>query len=280
MGNTKLDLRRRATKKKQRLPHLNKGTTPSKRTRRPVGRDALGKQGELAFRSWGGARKGAGRKPKGARPLVPHDTRPAHKASRPVLVTTRVAAGLPSLRRSGEADCIRMAFERASKRARFQVEHHSIQSNHLHLIVEAEDRRALSRGVQGVLIRIARSLNRLWGRRGRVFGDRFHERELSSPRQVRNALVYVLQNSRKHGVWVDGPDPFSSGPEFDGWLTRVVGPAERADARGAGRAASAPGHRELRLAGRCPVPQAKTWMLSVGWSRHGLIDLRESPAGS
>jgi hypothetical protein len=148
------------------------------------------------------------------------------------------------------------------------------------LIVEAEDRRALSRGVQGVLIRIARSLNRLWGRRGRVFGDRFHERELSSPRQVRNALVYVLQNSRKHGVWVDGPDPFSSGPEFDGWLTRVVGPAERADARGAGRAASAPGHRELRLAGRCPVPQAKTWMLSVGWSRHGLIDLRESPAGS
>ena len=286
MGNQKLERRGRSLKKDQRPLRPDAGRKSSDRTsstgRRGAhrGQGRIGKQGELEFRSWGGARKGAGRKPKGARPLVAHDARPPHKESLPVLVTTRVAAGLPSLRRPAEAARIRAALERASGSARFQVVHHSIQSNHLHLIVEATDRRALSRGVQGLLIRVARALNRLWGRRGRVFGDRFHERELCNPRQVRNALVYVLQNSRKHGIWVDGPDPFSSGPEFDGWLTRVVGAAGGGRERGAGSATSSPGHRELRLAGRSLVPRPKTWMLSVGWCRHGLIDPRESPARS
>jgi len=126
-----------------------------------------------------------------------------------VLVTTRLAPGLPSLRKPSEAARIRVALANVNEivgraeqendkgLALFQVVHHSIQSNHLHLIVEAANRRALSRGVQGLLVRIARALNRLWRRCGSVFADRFHERELCNPRQVRNALVYVLQNLRK-----------------------------------------------------------------------------------
>ncbi len=200
----------------------------------------------------------------------------------------------------------------ASSPAPFQVVHHSIQSNHLHLIVEADDRSSLTAGMRGLLVRIARALNRLWKRSGPVFADRFHEHELRKPREVRNALVYVLQNLRKHGIALSGPDPLSSGPEFDGW---DAGSADREGARGSSRSgplrfgadrawpsgkathagktqgprASAGallfggsarrGASSLFRAARAEVPRAKTWLLGVGWRVHGLIDLRESPRG-
>ncbi|SRR5258706_2903777 len=252
-----------------------------------AGRKPRAMQRELVFRSWGGARKGAGRKPKGERALAPHVARPAHKSRFPVLVTTRVRPGLKSLRRPAEAALIRGALANATLdceaqargRAQFHVVHHSIQSNHLHLIVEASDRRALSAGMRGLLVRVARALNRLWGRSGSVFADRFHERALLNPRQVRNALVYVLQNLRKHGIHLSGPDPFSSGPEFDGWRAKHVtggGAVQRADP-GRGASLGCCGPSGMRRAARGAIPSPKTWLLGVGWQRHGLIDPHEVP---
>jgi REP element-mobilizing transposase RayT len=46
----------------------------------------------------------------------------------------------------------------------------SVMGNHLHLIVESDD----SRAMQGRNIRIAKALNRMMGPKGRVFADRFH----------------------------------------------------------------------------------------------------------
>jgi hypothetical protein len=216
-----------------------------------------------------------------------------------VLITTRIRPGLPSLRRSGEAAQIRAALASSSLAgsgitegvvsargggtargvAPFQVVHYSIQSNHLHLIVEAEDRAAMTTGMRALLVRIARALNRLWDRAGSVFADRFHERTLLNPRQVRNALVYVLQNLRKHGICLAGPDPFSSGPEFDGW--RTEGPAARGpEGAGSSRpAGGALGRAPVTLlrAERAGIPNPKTWLLDVGWRRHGLIDPCECP---
>jgi len=65
----------------------------------------------------------------------------------------------------------------------------SVQRDHIHLLVEAPDGRALSRGLQGLAIRIAKGVNRILGRRGRVWADRFHARALRTPREVRNALI-------------------------------------------------------------------------------------------
>ena len=257
-------------------------------------------QMELPFRSRGGARKGAGRKPKGERAMNPHAKRPTHKARFPVLVTTRLQNGLPSLRNLREATRIRAAFGVANQLGAgqgFRIVHHSIQTNHLHLIVEADDRRVLSRGTQGLLVRIARALNRLWRRSGSVFVDRFHERSLENPRQVRNALVYVLQNLRKHKIELAGPDPYSSAAEFRGWRSGR-GPSSAPLARPAPVSPTRPGGvriggdstallspllrtppgpllRALRAAAASP----KTWLLETGWMRHGLIDPRESPRG-
>jgi len=49
-------------------------------------------------------------------------------------------------------------------------------------------------------IRVAKGLNKLWARRGKVFADHYHDRILRTPREVRNALCYVLHNAKKHGL--------------------------------------------------------------------------------
>jgi putative transposase len=317
----------RSTRASGRNSKGEANTRPKPRRRGKV------RQAELGFRSWGGVRKGAGRKPKGERAGVAHISRPDHKARFPLLITSRLCPGLRSLRHEREAECLRRALAAANRAAAancavvpndapaahgpgaargvgssspapFQVVHHSIQSNHLHLIVEADDRAALTSGMRGLLVRIARALNRLWKRSGPVFADRFHEHELRKPREVRNALVYVLQNLRKHGITLAGPDPLSSGPEFDGWGTGIVeGAGARVHGRngsprfGADRAASTAreacgasqgtstelggfavaGVPSFLRAARAEVPRAKTWLLGIGWKTHGLIDPRESP---
>lgn len=90
----------------------------------------------------------------------------------------------------------------------------------MHLIVESEDHRSLLSGVRGLMVRIARRLNRLLRRRGRFWADRWHGRDLEGPRQVRSALVYVLQNHKKHAR--SAPlDPLSSAGPFDGFASAL-----------------------------------------------------------
>jgi len=230
------------------------------------------RQKSFEFKSWGGARRGAGRKPKGGRAGLPHRARSAHDANLPVQITTRLQAGLGTLRRPDELALIRRALERSRERGTFRVVHHSVQSNHLHLIVEAHDRQALSLGMRGLLVRIARALNRLWRRQGSVFADRFHERALRTPREVRQSLVYVLQNARKHGIGFRGPDPYSSGDRFDGWAN--AGEFEAGSATAGPEAGKRSAWGELL---ERSVAAARTWLLSIGWKRWGLIHTRESP---
>ena len=227
---------------------------------RPRGRRSSGTQCELPFRTWGGRRAGAGRKPKGPRAGVPHVSRPEHQARHPVHVTLRAVPRLPSLRRQTVFLEIRRAFASCSS-ARFRLVHFSVQSNHVHLLVEASDRDSLSHGARGLSIRLARTVNRVVGRRGRVWGDRYHARPLSTPREVRHGVAYILCNWRKHVDGARGFDPCTSAPWFDGWRTpRPPDPRHRN-----------PEHPP-------PVVSPRTWLGSTGWRRDGLIDVRERPA--
>jgi hypothetical protein len=209
----------------------------------------------------GGKRDGAGRKPKGERALVSHAKRGRVDRHTPVHVTMHVADGLPSLRAPDAFARVVAALCGASDRPDCRVVHVSVQSTHLHMIVEARDEIALGRSMKGLAVRIARAVNSLWSRSGTVFRDRFHAESLGSPRQVRNALVYVLNNARKHGLHAVGHcDPCSSGDAFDGWL----------DAPGA-RIDSA----DIPITAACRSPES--WLLRDGWKRHGLIGLHEVP---
>ena len=237
------------------------------------GRRRRPRQLPLAFpMSWGGARVGAGRKPCAARRLAPHRARPTHEAAHPVHVTLR--SSFRPLRSQHVFPTLGLAIRGATRRdtQRFRVLHFSVQWDHIHLVAEASDKRALSAGVRSVAIRIARAVNELVGRKGRFWADRWFGRVLATPRQVRTALVYVLANFRKHAKRPVGRgiDAFSSAWHFDGF---------RGHEAGAGLPRAGPSfHRAL--APYVVVSAPRTWLGATGWRRAGLIDVGEGPRES
>jgi putative transposase len=220
------------------------------------------RQGELPLQErfgWGGRRDGAGRRST-PRSRVRHRARAEHDEGHPVHVTLRAVREVGHLRAKKPFQEIRDAIRAGSRRGEFRVVCFSVQHNHLHLIVEAPDARTLSRGMQGLAIRIARALNRLLHRSGPVFGDRYHRHDLSTPRETRAAIAYVLQNWRKHAsergqACERGPDPCSSGPWFDGWSKPIPAPREPP-----------------------PIADAETWLFATGWRIHAPIGFDETPA--
>jgi REP element-mobilizing transposase RayT len=166
---------------------------------------------QLAFklRTRGGRRAGAGRKPKGKKALVSHAARPKFARATPAHVTLRVAENVPNLRSSRRFAIVRQCFADARGRFGMRLVEFSVLSNHLHLVVEANSSEALSRGMQGLCIRLAMALNRALSRTGAVFADHFHARLLRSPTEVLNAIRYVIGNAARHYAEA-GPDVFSS----------------------------------------------------------------------
>ncbi len=220
-------------------------------------------------KGWGGWRPNAGRKPSGRRVGPAHRARPELSRHHPVHVVLKTAPEVGRLRKPKAYRALRSAAAHVLGRGDFRIVHISIQHNHVHLVVEADDREALARGVQAFSIVAAKRLNAELGRpRGRVFIHRYHATVLSTPKQARHCLAYVLNNWRRHKEDRGGPaeqrariDPYSSGIRFDGW--RGV----------AGTFPVPPGYDPL------PTAAPTTWLLTTGWRRHGPIDPREVPRG-
>ena len=206
--------------------------------------------------NWGGKRRGAGRKPKGERAGVSHAKRPEIDPRHPLHVTLKIRKGIANLRMWTVLDLFHSIVREINAREGkpVQIVEFSIQTDHVHMIVEAESKEELSSTMNSLGTSFARGINKLRKRSGRVYLERYHSVAVDTPAAVRYLLVYVLNNGRKHLTWMHGcPDPFSSGPQFEGW----------ADWKGA----------ETRRW----LPRARTWLLSVGWKRHGLISIHESP---
>jgi REP element-mobilizing transposase RayT len=222
----------------------------------------------------GGKRRGAGRKPKGARAGERHQARPAFKPYHALHVVMRVAPGVGSLRRRAMYKALRDATITAALRERFRIVHISLQRTHVHMIVEAEHKAALARGMQGFQISAARHINTALGdgkqrRRGPVFADRYHLEVITTPTRARHAISYVLNNFRKHREDREWPastwlvDAFSSGISFPDW-------------------------KELQdeewmwpireTYDPLIVRRPTTWLLADGWKKAGEISAREVPS--
>ncbi|MBK7397481.1 MAG: hypothetical protein IPJ34_14600 [Myxococcales bacterium] len=200
-----------------------------------------------AGRGRGGARKGAGR------PRLPesesHRARPPVSPQVPQHLTLRMAEHVWNLRAERCFGPIRRAIG-AVQREGFRVVHYTVQGNHLHLVVEAQDRAALVFGLRSLTVRIGRALNRVMQRRGRVLDGRPHVRALRTPTEVKNVLRYVLLNRSHHLPDAPWLDECSTAPWFDDWAALEVS-----------RPPSGPPPPE-----RVDRP-ARTWLLSVGYRR-------------
>ena len=202
----------------------------------------MARQLALGLKQRAGKRSGAGR-PRldgSDKKGVPHLLRPELARRHPVHVTLKARAGVGYLRGQVCVNAIDKAFLAGRARFGLRLAHYSVQGNHLHLIVEAEDKQALSRGLQGLTIRLARGLNRALRRSGKLFADRYRAHVLQSPREVAHALRYVLQNFRKHS-WQQLADGFVDACSSARFLGGVPDEA--------------------------PVLPPRTWLLRVGWQR-------------
>jgi REP element-mobilizing transposase RayT len=228
-------------------------------------------------KSRGGKRRGAGRPPKGPRAGAPHKKRPVLHARHPVHVTLRAVDAVGSLRRRHVYHAIREATITTARREDFRIVHASIQRTHVHLLVEAKDKAALARGMQGFQISAAKQLNRAISkrrpgprRRGSVFPDRYHAEIITSPTQARHALAYVLLNWRKHKEDQSEPmntwrvDWFSSAVMFPDWAE--YGDDEWCLWRGP------PSYDPLL------VFKPQTWLLREGWKKTGEISCHDVPS--
>ena len=153
-------------------------------------------------------------------------------------VTFRVACSLATLRGPRAFRAVEAALWQGAQRFGTALVQFSVQRNHVHLIVEAPEKRALMRAVKGLSVRIARALNRVRGQRGQVIGDRYHARLLRTPTEVRRAIHYIADNGRKHLA--------AEGRTVDwGWVDPCSSLSPRAP--------------------KLPAPQ--TWLVRVGWRR-------------
>jgi putative transposase len=222
----------------------------------------------------GGKRKGAGRPRNKGRRAEPHGKRPVLKADQPVHVVLRVLDDVRQLRTRDMFMAVREAAIMTFHNMTCRIVHLSIQDGHLHLLVEADDAEALSRGMQGFEISAAKHINAAasarWGRKrkGKVFVDRYHAEIITCPTQAHHSLSYVLNNWRKHredrAAFTTGwnVDPFSTGARFAGWI-------ERADAVTMWKTPET--YKDI------PTYLPKTWLLRVGWQRGGPISYRQVP---
>ena len=190
------------------------------------------RQLDLDLRTHGGRRRGAGRKPKGERPLVTHARRPRFDKPMPVHVTLKVRRDVPNLRSSRRFAAICRCFAASRGRHGLRLVEFSVLGDHLHLVVEAESSKSLSRAVQGLAVRVARALNQLLSRAGKLFADHYHAHHLRTPTEVARALRYVRTNAEHH--YGEGGTDFLSSL-----------------AAGAARF----------------VVEPKTWLLLAGWRR-------------
>lgn len=209
----------------------------------------------------GGKRAGAGRKKTGKRVGGPHRSRPLLDARHPVHIVLRSRRRL-NWRQRSTYDLLRRVLGYFLANPDFRIIHMSIQRRHLHLIVEAASREALSAAMKSFSTRVARALNKARRWRGKVWAYRYHATQITTDRHARHALAYVLNNWRRHREDASARtrhamlDPYSSAVSFTGWTKRFSIPA---------------GYEPL------PVSAPRTALLLSSWTWWGLIDPWERP---
>ncbi|MEO6772766.1 MAG: transposase [Kofleriaceae bacterium] len=223
----------------------------------------------------GGSRRNAGRKRTGD--FASHVSRAAIDKRHPQHVTLRVVPEVGWLRRLDTYAAVRHALRTVlARHEKFRIVHVSVQNTHVHLLVEAEDKRSLADGMRAFQISAAKLINAVYSRRrrlterrrGRVFADRYFAEDIGSVRQVRNTLSYVLNNWRRHrddtgsySLFEGRLDPYASGLAFTGWRELVPD-----------------GERRLPRGYEPPeVSAPRTWLLGIGWTRATTISMFETP---
>ncbi|MEI8348179.1 MAG: transposase [Pseudomonadota bacterium] len=163
---------------------------------------------------------------------VPHRLREEIPKKKPVHVVWHLNPHVPPCRRKN----ILLIFKKAVLKGRLmglKVIHFSLMNNHLHLLIETENKKALAKALQSFAISFTKRLKNFNGlKKTPIFKERYFCHILKSLREVKHAIHYILMNGKKAGLSRYDIDPYSSAinlrslcpklfPELDFNLPRV-----------------------------------------------------------
>jgi REP element-mobilizing transposase RayT len=152
--------------------------------------------------------KGAGRKAihdKGIR----HIEREVIKKDTVLHLTLKIEKNKANLKNKS----ILKALQQSIKKARLlglKVIQYTLEYDHVHLLVESSDKISLGKGMQSLGISFSKKINKIKKQNGKVFKTRYHFRKLSTPREIKNVLNYILGNGVKHKESSSIVSPFNS----------------------------------------------------------------------
>ncbi|MGZ3724098.1 MAG: transposase [Bdellovibrionales bacterium] len=205
-------------------------------------------------KGWGGKRSGAGRPNRTGQ--VSHGKRDPVDLRKPLHITLKLKNRVANLRNNRTLKDFRLAIAKAKDFGLFVV-HFSLQSNHLHMIVEVKDNDSLTAGMKSLCGRLGKAIRKITGGSGSVFKGRFHLEVIKSPTQMKRALEYVLLNASKHFKLIEHIDDFSSGYAFREWRALI---GERFGDLIEDQLMKLP----FKLTELSP---AQSWLCRVGWMR-------------
>lgn len=208
---------------------------------------------QLEFRTWGGKRKNAGRKRRST--FASHVRRGRINRQTPVHLTLRLRDGLTGLRSEKFLAQFRKAAVGATKKG-LRILHYSLQTNHFHILAEADNNQILANAMKSLVTCLAIWLKKMWRRKGSIFSERFHSRILRTPTEVKRVLRYILLNYARHAGVSARIDYYSSGHAFSKWQELLNELTDLIREQVA---------QEVDPDNSRGLSQPESWLASVGW---------------
>lgn len=141
-------------------------------------------------------RKRAGRPPI-HHPAIRHTKRPKFFQTRSLHLTIKVRENKADIQNKKILLRLNRAIQLARKQG-LKIIHFALEFNHVHLLVEAGNHQILHRGMQALGISLAKGINKMKQKKGAVYKHRYHFRQITCARELKNVIHYILSNCKKH----------------------------------------------------------------------------------
>ncbi|MGZ3787001.1 MAG: transposase [Bacteriovorax sp.] len=140
---------------------------------------------------------------------IRHTSRPFLKKPSSLHLTVKIKKNKAEMKNKSVFSLLKRAILNA-RRQGLKVIHYSLEYDHVHLLIEAENNHILGKGMQAFGGTFSKAINRMRKLKGGVYKHRYHFRKISSARELKNVMNYIFTNGLKHKTAKNIVNPYNS----------------------------------------------------------------------
>ncbi|MGZ3789032.1 MAG: transposase [Bacteriovorax sp.] len=140
---------------------------------------------------------------------IRHSSRPFLKKPSSLHLTVKIKKNRADMKNKSVLGLLKRAIKNA-RRQGLKVIHYSLEYDHVHLLIEADNNYILGKGMQAFGVTLSKAINRMRKLKGGVYKHRYHFRHISSARELKNVMNYIFTNGLKHKTAKNIMNPFNS----------------------------------------------------------------------